>query len=106
MERLVRTPADRIIEIVCQFYGVDKIDVVGPDRTQHVAMVRHIAMYLARSHFGLSYPELGSVFGRDHSSVIHGVRMIERRIQAQPAFGKFLVRLESSIQNDNEKVAA
>jgi chromosomal replication initiation ATPase DnaA len=63
-------------------------------------------MYLARAHSGLSYPELGNVFRRDHSSVIHGVRMIERRIQVQPAFAKFLARLESAIQNDNEKVAA
>jgi chromosomal replication initiator protein len=95
-----------VIEAVCHFYGERKTGLLGDDRTQQVAMVRHVAMYLARVHSGLSYPELGNVFRRDHSSVIPGVRMIERRIQVQPAFAKCLARLESAIQNDNEKVAA
>jgi chromosomal replication initiator protein len=106
MERREVTAADRVIEVVCQFYGVEKAALLGSDRTQHVAMVRHIAMYLARLYSGLSYPALGSAFQRDHSSIIHGVRMIERRIKDQPAFAEFLARLEHAIQDDNEAVAA
>jgi chromosomal replication initiator protein len=105
-ERVSTAPVDRVIEIVGKFYGVAQADLLGTDRTQHVAMVRHIAMYLARAHCRLSYPELGGVFGRDHSSVIHAVRMIERRIKHQPAFGKFLSRLEDAIRSDGEQAAA
>jgi Bacterial dnaA protein helix-turn-helix len=101
-ERLGGVPIERVIEIVGKFYGVAQADLVGSDRSQHVAMVRHIAMYLARTHCRLSYPELGGVFGRDHSSVIHGVHAIERRIQAQPAFAKFLARLEDTIRDGGE----
>jgi chromosomal replication initiator protein len=105
-ERLNAAPVDRVFELVAKFYGVDQADLVGGCRTQHVAMVRHIAMYLARTYCRLSYPELGGVFGRDHSSVIHGVHAIERRIHAQPAFAKFLTRLENAIRNDGEQAAA
>jgi Domain of unknown function (DUF4158)/Bacterial dnaA protein helix-turn-helix len=105
-ERLSAAPIERVIEIVGKFYGVGKADLLGADRTQHVAMVRHVAMYLARTYCRLSYPELGGVFGRDHSSVIHAVRMIESRIRNQPAFAKFLARLESAIRNDGEQAAA
>ena len=105
-ERFNAAPIERVIQIVGKFYGVAKADLLGIDRTQQVAMVRHIAMYLARAHCRSSYPELGSVFGRDHSSVIHGVQAIERRIQAQPAFAKFLDRLNDVIRNEGEQEAA
>jgi chromosomal replication initiator protein len=106
MERPSAAPIERVIGIVGKFYGVAQAALLGADRSQHVAMVRHIAMYLARQHSGLSYPELGGVFGRDHSSVIHGVRMIEGRIKNQPAFAKFLERLENAIRNEGERAAA
>jgi chromosomal replication initiator protein len=95
-----------VFELVAKFYGMAKADLLSGDRTQHVAMVRHIAMYFARVHCRLSYPELGGVFGRDHSSVIHGVHSVERRIHAQPAFAKFLERLETAIRSDCEQAAA
>jgi chromosomal replication initiator protein len=105
-ERVRTASIERVIKIVSHFCGVAQPDLIGSDRTQHVAMVRQVAMYLARRHSSLSYPELGAVFRRDHSSIIHGVKAIEQRVQAQPAFAKFLAQLESAIRNENEKVAA
>jgi chromosomal replication initiator protein len=105
-ERLNVTPVGRVIEIVGKFYGVAQADLLGDGRTQHLSMVRHITMYLARTYCQLSYPELGTVFGRDHSTVIHAVKLIERRVQAQPAFAKFLTRLEDTIRGGGEQAAA
>lgn len=39
---------------------------------------RHLAMYLCRTLAGMSLPQIGSVFSRDHTTVLHGIRRIAR----------------------------
>ena len=45
--------------------------------TEAAAVVRQIAMYFARIHTGASFPTLGKVFGRDHSTAIFSHRKIQ-----------------------------
>ena len=53
-------------------------DLIGPKRVRSYARPRQVAMYLAKSLTARSLPEIGRRFGgRDHTTVIHGVRRIE-----------------------------
>ena len=53
--------------------------VVSARRAREVARPRQIAMYLAKQLTPRSLPEIGRRFGgRDHTTVIHAVRQIER----------------------------
>src|SRR5690606_24945995 len=66
------TPKDitvfAIIEQVARFHNLRPADITGNKRTRTLTRPRHIAMYLARVHTNLSFPELGREFGgRDHS---------------------------------------
>ena len=45
---------------------------------------RQLAMYLCRRLLNASFPHLGELFERDHSTVIHGVASIERRVKRRP----------------------
>jgi chromosomal replication initiator protein len=48
-------------------------------RTKRLADLRHIAMWVCRDYLVASYPEIGKAFGgMDHSSVIHGVRRVDK----------------------------
>ena len=77
---------DSILEGVARFFNVKPSDLKGPRRTKQVVMPRQIAMYLARKNTGMSLPEIGRRFGgRDHTTVIHGVRKITRQLE-DPAF--------------------
>ena len=50
----------------------------SPRRSRSVARPRQIAMYLAKSITSRSLPEIGRKFGgRDHTTVMHGVKRIE-----------------------------
>src|SRR6185437_5674156 len=52
-------------------------DLRGDKRPQSIAYPRHIAMYLCRELTDQSLPKIGAKFGgRDHSTVMHGVRRI------------------------------
>ncbi|MFN9375917.1 MAG: chromosomal replication initiator protein DnaA, partial [Novosphingobium sp.] len=63
---------------VCQFYRVDRTEMASKRRARAVVRPRQVAMYLAKVLTPRSYPEIGRKFGgRDHSTVIHAVRLIE-----------------------------
>ena len=55
-------------------------------------------MYLAREHTGLSYPELGRVFRRDHSTVLSAVRKVERLLESDPTVRGDLDALERNLR--------
>ena len=61
--------------------GVDIDDVLGPCRRRPVVYARHRAMFICRRHLGLSYPVIGRLFGRDHTTVMHGVREHGKRLR-------------------------
>ena len=73
-----RITIDEIQRTVCQFYRVDRTEMSSKRRARAVVRPRQVAMYLAKVLTPRSYPEIGRKFGgRDHSTVIHAVRLIE-----------------------------
>ena len=73
-----RITIDEIQRAVCQFYRVDRTEMASKRRARAVVRPRQVAMYLAKVLTPRYYPEIGRKFGgRDHSTVIHAVRLIE-----------------------------
>jgi chromosomal replication initiator protein len=73
-----RITIDEIQRTVCQFYRIDRSEMTSKRRARAVVRPRQVAMYLAKVLTPRSYPEIGRKFGgRDHSTVIHAVRLIE-----------------------------
>ena len=73
-----RLDMDVIQARVAEHYGLSINDLLGPRRARAVARPRQVAMYLAKTLTERSLPEIGRCFGgRDHTTVMHGVRRIE-----------------------------
>jgi chromosomal replication initiator protein len=63
---------------VSEHYNIRISDIVGPKRLRAFARPRQVAMYLSKTMTTRSLPEIGRRFGgRDHTTVMHGVRRIE-----------------------------
>ncbi len=84
---LVRTREPRRVKIediqklVATRYNVSRADILSERRTAAVVKPRQIAMYLAKALTPRSLPEIGRRFGgRDHTTVLHAVRKIEKAI--------------------------
>ncbi len=76
-----RVDASDVIAAVARVHNLRTVDIIGKSRTRQLTEPRHIAMFLARKHTTLSFPQLGEEFGgRDHSTIQHGVRKIQERI--------------------------
>jgi len=67
-----------ILDAVAAYHHIPSELLAGKSRVRSLVLARYIAMYLIRKNTELSLSEIGDLFnGRDHSSVIHGVRKIE-----------------------------
>jgi len=63
---------------VSEHFNIRLSDMIGPKRTRTIARPRQIAMYLSKQLTTRSLPDIGRRFGgRDHTTIMHGVRVIE-----------------------------
>jgi len=63
---------------VAEHYNIRLSDMIGPKRVRTFARPRQVAMFLCKQLTSRSLPEIGRRFGgRDHTTVMHGVRRIE-----------------------------
>ncbi|WP_425485666.1 chromosomal replication initiator protein DnaA [Brevundimonas mediterranea] len=73
-----RITVDEIQKTVADHFNLKQADLLSERRTRSVARPRQMAMYLCKQHTTRSYPDIGRRFGgRDHTTVLHGVRKIE-----------------------------
>ncbi len=67
-----------IITAVAKALGVSRMEMMSVRRQAELSYARHIAMYLCQTLTTKSYPEIGrGIGGRNHSTIIHGVRTIQ-----------------------------
>jgi chromosomal replication initiator protein len=84
-----RVTVDEIQKLVAEHFGLKQADLLSERRTRAVARPRQIAMHLAKSLTTKSYPDIGRRFGgRDHTTVLHAVRTIDRLIGEDPAMAR------------------
>ena len=74
-----RISIDEIQTRVSDHYRIRKAEMTSARRAREVARPRQVAMYLSKQLTPRSLPEIGRRFGgRDHTTVIHAVRQIEK----------------------------
>jgi chromosomal replication initiation ATPase DnaA len=66
-------------------------------REQRISFARQPAMFLSRRISGAPFESIGAHFRRDHCTVIHAYRVIDRRIKRDAAFRLFIEKLEQRI---------
>jgi chromosomal replication initiator protein len=73
-----KVTVEEIQRKVSEHYNIRLSDMIGPKRVRTYARPRQVAMYLAKQLTSRSLPEIGRRFGgRDHTTVMHGVKRIE-----------------------------
>ncbi len=73
---------DEIIEEVCNFYRVKSTQLKSAKRDAFLVRPRQVAMFLLQKRLGLTLVEIGNLLGgRDHTTVMHGVKKIEGMVE-------------------------
>jgi chromosomal replication initiator protein len=81
-KRMKRLTPRQIIEKTAKFFELKPADLISPARDHHIALPRHICVYLLRSELHMSRPNIGKALGgRDNSTIIHSERLVAREIK-------------------------
>jgi chromosomal replication initiator protein len=90
---------EAIQQLVSTRFGLSVEDLVSHRRERDVSYPRQLAMYLSRTFAEASFPSIAEKFGgRDHSTVMYAVRMIETRRAAEAAVDQVLVGIEGELR--------
>ncbi|MBP3520895.1 MAG: chromosomal replication initiator protein DnaA, partial [Oscillospiraceae bacterium] len=88
---------DVIIEEVAKFYHIPSHEIKGKSRTKDIVLARQVAMYEIRRMTTLSLQEIGEVFSRDHTTVMHSIERIENMDKKSPEMAEILKDINANI---------
>ena len=88
----------QIIKFVERTMKVPERQILGKSRVQEVALSRQMTMYLTRELTESSLQSIGQhLGGRDHTTVLHAIRQIEKRMQNDPDFAKRVQNMKDEL---------
>lgn len=82
----------RIVRSVCEAFNLSQNELVSKSRKRQIVLARNTAFFLARKHTDLSLKDIGSHFGRSHSTVIKGITSLEREMSIRSPQGHQIKR--------------
>ena len=71
-----------VIKKVEEYYGFSTGALIDKDRSSTLAEARQTAMYLCHKYTLRSFVEIGDVLHRHHSTVIHGIRNVKKKLKS------------------------
>ena len=94
----VNVTVDKIFTAVYKKYGIKKEDILGERRTKDIAQARHIAIYLIRQITDMSFPGIGKILNRNHTTIISSIETVEKKIISSQAFSLEIDELIKSVK--------
>lgn len=70
-----------IISEVSKYFDIPEDEIIGKNRSKETVFPRQVAMYLIREIIKQSYPDIGKIFDRDHTTVMHSYNKIDEQIK-------------------------
>lgn len=94
-------PVTRLEEIaaaVATFYRVPVAELRGRRRPGHIAGPRMVAMYVSRRLTGATLEAIGEFYERDHTTVSHAVREVDRSLDAATELAEQVACIERGLR--------
>jgi len=86
-----------IIEVIAAAFNLESDTIKSKKRIARINHARQLAMFLAREMTEASLPQIGDVFGRSHTTVLHGCNKIKEEIEMDTALASRVQRLRNQI---------
>ena len=94
---------DLIQTTVCQFFKISKNEMLSARRSRYLVRPRQTAIYLSKLLTSKSLPAIGRSFSnRDHTTVIHSVKTIERLREEDKELNSNIDNLKNKILYNKE----
>lgn len=70
----------KIVHVIAEQYGIRVEDILGKCQTRECSLPRQLAMHICRHLLKLPFMKIGDIFSRDHSTVITGIKQIQKAL--------------------------
>ncbi|MBQ4578036.1 MAG: chromosomal replication initiator protein DnaA [Clostridia bacterium] len=91
--------AEMVLKEVSAFYSVPADKITGKAQNKEVVLARKVASFLMRELCSMSYPEIGKVLNRDHTSVIYGVETLTKTMAKDESLRDAVSDMKKNIQS-------
>jgi chromosomal replication initiator protein len=100
--RRTRVTREEVIGAVLRHFGVGRRELAGRSRTKEIVLPRQVAMYLLRAETDASLLEIGGELGgRDHTTVLHGIKQVERALGSDASLRAQVLAIKESLVAGN-----
>ncbi len=87
-----------VIEIVAEHFNISTAQMISKNRSSEIARPRQIAMYLCKNMTPAPLETIGALLGgRDHSTIIHGIKKITEEYEKNEDFHYLLETIKKKI---------
>ena len=98
-KQLNQISVEQIIKMVSKELKVKEKNILGKKRDMQIALARQICMFLSKKLTNLSLSNIGQQIGkRDHSTVIHAYKTIEKKIEKDVELKQIISKIERKIK--------
>ena len=93
--------ADMIIDVVCDYYKVSKMDLIGKKKNKEIVEPRQIAIYLVTETMNIPLVAIGNIFGgRDHTTIMHARDKVSSLAQSNSILKNQIKDIKARIMKD------
>jgi chromosomal replication initiator protein len=93
---------EQIIQCVSDYFVISAGLIMSKNRDKLTARARQLSMYLMRELTDLTLDDIGKLFGRDHSTVIHALKKIEDEKEVNPEIADAIKDVQANIREMND----
>lgn len=87
-----------VIDVVARYFNLSAEKLLSADRSKNVSVPRQLAMYILREDVKASLPQIGEfIGGRDHTTVMHGIKKIEADIKNDDRMQRQLMQIRQQL---------
>ena len=90
----------QVVEKVAKYYDLTSKDLYGTSRVKNIKNARQIAMFLLKDQLNLSTVRIGQEFSKDHTTIMHGIKVIETALKTDFNLRQQITDLRGKINAD------
>ncbi|MCX7881047.1 MAG: chromosomal replication initiator protein DnaA [Patescibacteria group bacterium] len=88
-----------VVKMVCSYYNIKQSQIKNETRESYVVLPRQLIMYILRTALGLKLSQIAYFLNRkDHTTIIHGIKKINRLLIKDPLFKQEVEKIISSFR--------
>jgi len=87
-----------IVRAVSEYYNMPKTEIMSKKQKKEHVLARQICMFLMKNIYNMQIVEIAKFFGKDHTTVLHSINKIEKKIPEDDKLKEDIMEIEKMLK--------